>query len=103
MRLFFLLLLLPFLGTANLRAQSEPANSALGALKLLPRGEAKRLARIEARDGTPVPERWHFIVHDPNRPRACMNTWSLPARSWPRGRFRNSSRICVPTIFLAMR
>ena len=53
------------LGCANLCAETEPANSALGALKLLPRGEAKRLARIEARDGTPVPERWYFIVHDP--------------------------------------
>jgi len=50
---------------ADIFAQTEPASSALGALKLLPRGEAKRLARIEARDGTPVPERWYFIVHDP--------------------------------------
>ena len=49
----------------RLCAETEPASSALGALKLLPRGEAKRLARIEARDGTPVPERWYFIVHDP--------------------------------------
>jgi len=57
---FFLLLL-----GAHLFAQTEPASSALGALKLLPRGEAKRLARIEAREGTPVPERWYFIVHDP--------------------------------------
>ena len=50
---------------ANLCAETEPANSALAALRLLPRGEAKRLARIEARDGTPAPERWYFIVHDP--------------------------------------
>ncbi|MCE9612494.1 MAG: hypothetical protein K8R23_20025 [Chthoniobacter sp.] len=54
--------LLPLVG-APLCAQ-EPG-SALGALRLLPRGESRRLARIVARDGTPVPERWHFIVHDP--------------------------------------
>lgn len=56
------ILLLHFTG-AHLCAQE--AGSALGALKLLPRGEARRLARIVARDGTPLPERWHFIVHDP--------------------------------------
>ena len=64
MRLSFSASLL-LLFAAPLRAETEPANSALAALKLLPRGEAKRLARIEARDGTPVPERWYFIVHDP--------------------------------------
>jgi len=47
------------------RLCAQDPSSALGALKLLPRGEARRLARIVARDGTPVPERWHFIVHDP--------------------------------------
>jgi hypothetical protein len=57
---FFLLLT-----CANLFAESVAASSALGALRLLPRGEAKRLAIIEAREGTPVPQRWHFIVHDP--------------------------------------
>ena len=57
---FFSLLL-----CARLGAETEPANSALAALHLLPRGEARRLARIEARDGTPAPERWYFIVHDP--------------------------------------
>lgn len=65
MRLSFPAPLFLLLACANLLAETEPANSALGALKVLPRGEAKRLARIEARDGTPVPERWHFIVHDP--------------------------------------
>ncbi len=65
MRLTFSVSLFLILRCANLFAETEPANSALDALKLLPRGEAKRLARIEARDGTPVPERWYFIVHDP--------------------------------------
>jgi hypothetical protein len=44
-------------------AQSD--GSAFAALKLLPKEAAKRLCRIEARDGSPVPERWHFLVYDP--------------------------------------
>lgn len=48
-----------------LYAAQEPPGSALGAIKLLPKGESKRIARIEAREGTPVPERWHILVHDP--------------------------------------
>ena len=65
MRLSFSAPLFLLLTSAHLCAETEPANSALAALRLLPRGEAKRLARIEAREGTPVPERWYFIVHDP--------------------------------------
>src|SRR5450432_1914757 len=55
MRLSFSAPLFLLVTCANLFAETEPANSALGALKLLPRGEARRLARIEARDGTPAP------------------------------------------------
>jgi hypothetical protein len=40
--------------------------SALDAIEVLPKDEMKSLARIIAYDGTPVPERWHFLVHDPN-------------------------------------
>jgi hypothetical protein len=43
---------------------AEPM-SALQALKLLPPGAAGRLARIEAHEGQPLPERWHLLVHDP--------------------------------------
>ncbi|MCX6982571.1 MAG: hypothetical protein NTV08_17745 [Verrucomicrobia bacterium] len=43
--------------------------TALDALKLLPKDAAKRLARIEAREGTPAPERWYLLVHDPVEPR----------------------------------
>lgn len=39
-------------------------SSALTAIKLLPRGQSKLLARIEARDGKPAPDRWHILVHD---------------------------------------
>ena len=48
---------------ASLHAQN--ATTALSAIKLLPKGEAKRLARIEAREGNPTPERWYILVHNP--------------------------------------
>lgn len=47
-----------------LLSAQEP-QSALQALKLLPKAEARQLARIEAREGNPVPERWYFLIHDP--------------------------------------
>ena len=43
-------------------------SSAMTALKLLPKDVAKRLARIEAREGAPWPERWYFLVHDSAAP-----------------------------------
>lgn len=47
-------------------AFSQPDGlTALTALKLLPKGAEKRVARIEARDGTPAPGRWHILVYDP--------------------------------------
>lgn len=46
-------------------ASAEPM-SAFQALKLLPADQRKALSRIEGLDGTPTPERWHFIVHDPS-------------------------------------
>jgi hypothetical protein len=54
--------LLFLLFTSAAFAQAD--GSALAALKLLPKDAAKRLARIEARDGAPVPERWHLLVYD---------------------------------------
>jgi hypothetical protein len=58
-------LILLLLISSPLSAESVPSSSALAALRKLPRPDAKRLARIEARDGTPVPERWHLIVQEP--------------------------------------
>ena len=58
-----LLFLGVFLSCA-LSAAGDASATALEALKLLPRGQAKNLARIEAREGTPEPERWHLLVHD---------------------------------------
>ncbi len=58
---------LPIFLTALLAAASALAaapSTALTALKLLPRGELKHVARIEARDGTPEPDRWHILVFD---------------------------------------
>ena len=59
------LLFLVLVSAAN--AQSD--GTARGALKLLPKDAAKRLARIEARGGTPAPERWYLLVYDPDVPR----------------------------------
>ncbi len=44
-------------------------NTALGAMRQLPKDAAKHLARIEARDGNPWPQRWYLLVHDPAEPR----------------------------------
>ena len=42
--------------------------TALDAVKLLPKEHRARVARIEARDGSPVPERWHILVNDRDLP-----------------------------------
>ena len=39
--------------------------TALAALRVLPPEDGVRLARIDGCDGTPTPERWHFLVYDP--------------------------------------
>lgn len=59
-----LALLVAHLSVAGALAQAAEPPTALDALKLLPKGEAKKLARIEAREGTPDPERWYFLTHD---------------------------------------
>ena len=50
-------------------ANAEPDFSALGAINLLPKDSAAKLARIEGPDGHPFPERWYVLVHDPATPR----------------------------------
>jgi hypothetical protein len=57
---------LAFAGTAAVFGESE-TTTALGALKLLPKGAAAKVAIIEAREGHPTPDRWHILVHDPNQ------------------------------------
>lgn len=48
------------------RLAAQETVSALRALLLLPKSDMKNIVRIEARDGTPAPERWYLIVHDPD-------------------------------------
>lgn len=59
-----LLWMLPGLAPAS---AVEPL-SALQALRLLPKADAAKLARIEAREGVPAPERWYFLIHEPTAP-----------------------------------
>lgn len=40
------------------------SSTALDALKLLPKEHRARMARIEGREGSPEPERWHILVND---------------------------------------
>lgn len=41
------------------------ASTALEALRLIPDADLDRLAIIDGHDGTPTPERWHFLFYDP--------------------------------------
>ena len=52
----------------SIAVAAHAETTALAALKLLPKDAAKRLARIEARDGRPQPERWYLLVHDAAAP-----------------------------------
>src|SRR5215210_7382472 len=65
MRKFFAILLASVTVAAS-STWAAQAPTALGALKALPKGEARRVARIQAFEGTPTPERWHILVHDPD-------------------------------------
>ncbi len=57
MRLFFMM-------SGCLAASCLAGGSALDAVKLLPKEHRARVAKIEARDGTPEPERWYVLVND---------------------------------------
>src|SRR5947207_12222123 len=65
MRLLFLVTAVICFTSTALFAAKDNANTAINAIRQLPRGEYKKIVRIEARDGKPDPERWHIIVHDP--------------------------------------
>ncbi len=54
-----------FLGAASVALAETPTNTALGAIKLLPKGTSSKVALVEAREGRPTPDRWHILVHDP--------------------------------------
>jgi hypothetical protein len=62
------LLTLCLTGVAAVAQESGKAGrtmSAFEAVGLLPAEEQAALARIEGRDGTPNPERWHLLLYDP--------------------------------------
>jgi hypothetical protein len=46
-------------------AISAAASTAVSALRMLPPEEVRNLAMVEGREGTPDPERWRFLVFDP--------------------------------------
>jgi hypothetical protein len=56
-------LLLSLLSTFPLVAAE--VQTALGALRALPPEEGERLARIDGCEGSPSPQRWHFLVYNP--------------------------------------
>ncbi|MEQ1861047.1 MAG: hypothetical protein ABMA13_14015, partial [Chthoniobacteraceae bacterium] len=58
-------LTLTSLGLFALGSASSLAGPAFSALQLLPPELRQRVAVIAGRDGTPEPERWHILVHDP--------------------------------------
>jgi len=58
------ILILLFVGSA-LPVVAAQTQTALGALSALPREDRERLARIDGCDGALTPERWHFLIYDP--------------------------------------
>jgi hypothetical protein len=65
MRVLFIFPILLAVTGMRLYAETVTDGSAFNALKLIPHGEGKKVARIEAREGTPIPERWYILVNDP--------------------------------------
>jgi hypothetical protein len=60
-----MLRILCLIATFAFTAAAEQRRTAFEAYALVPREVALRLARVAACEGTRQPERWHFIVHDP--------------------------------------
>ncbi len=56
---------------AGLPAGAAPI-SVQNALKAVPKEQAKGLVRIEARDGTPLPERWYIQVYDASQEKGLL-------------------------------
>ncbi len=51
--------------TIAVRLTSAHAETALDAVKQLPKDDVSRIAKIEGREGTPEPDRWYIVTHDP--------------------------------------
>jgi hypothetical protein len=54
-----------FIGVILALPPRAHAETALDAVKQLPKDAAARIARIEAREGTPEPDRWYILTQDP--------------------------------------
>jgi hypothetical protein len=48
-----------------LTLRAARGETALDALRQLPKDQAARIAKIEGRDGSPDPERWYILANDP--------------------------------------
>ena len=44
---------------------AQPPQTALEAMRVLPKSEAARLAQVEAHEEDGAPDRWHFLTYDP--------------------------------------
>ncbi len=55
-------------GASDPKAGAGPDTTALGALALLPKDVATRVARIEGPEGRPFPDRWYVLAHEPAFP-----------------------------------
>ena len=55
-------------GAPALKAAAEPDPTAIGALALLPKDVATRVARVEGPEGHPFPDRWYVLTHEPAFP-----------------------------------
>ncbi len=64
-RYFFAVFALLVLSLTELHAAGT---SVFTALKAIPKPAAKNLARIEAYEGAPLPERWYVLTYDPTLP-----------------------------------
>ena len=62
---FQLLLSMALCCAASAALSETGENTALGAIKLLPKGAAAKIALLEAREAKPAPDRWHILIHDP--------------------------------------
>ena len=58
----------PSSGAPGTKAIAEPDPTAIGALALLPKDVAARVARIEGPEGHPFPDRWYVLAHEPTFP-----------------------------------
>ena len=94
MRPVHLLLLLCLGGVRSAMAAGEV--TALGAIKLLPKGAAADLALVEGYEGRPGPDRWHLLVYDAKEPTGYMSTSWREVNWWRRARVSQFAETLKP-------